>query len=129
MGFNFGFGAFNRIFVIMFVVIIVVFIAAFVLGLSRYGKNNASPRIPARAKIVAKREDTSTHTQYHAGDVTGAHGSFQSQSTNYFATFEFETGDRMELGVTDREYGLFAEGDAGTLTFQGKRFIGFERNT
>ena len=36
-------------------------------------------------------------------------------------------GDRMELEVPDMEYGLLVEGDRGRLTFQGTRFLGFER--
>ena len=38
-----------------------------------------------------------------------------------------ESGDRMELSVTGREYGMLSEGDAGRLSFQGTRYLGFER--
>ena len=51
-----------------------------------------------------------------------------SSSTTYFATFEVESGDRMELKVSDKEYGMLAEGDIGKLTFQGTRYKSFERN-
>ena len=33
----------------------------------------------------------------------------------------------MELPVTGPEYGMLAEGDRGRLTFQGTRYLGFER--
>ena len=33
----------------------------------------------------------------------------------------------MELSVPEYEYGLIIEGDYGYLTFQGTRFISFER--
>ena len=33
----------------------------------------------------------------------------------------------MELSVKSSEYGMLAEGDSGRLTFQGTRFLGFER--
>ena len=33
----------------------------------------------------------------------------------------------MELAVTGEEYGLLAEGDEGSLSFQGTRYKGFER--
>jgi hypothetical protein len=33
----------------------------------------------------------------------------------------------MEFGVRDTEYGMLAEGDTGKLTFQGTRYLGFER--
>lgn len=33
----------------------------------------------------------------------------------------------MELGVSGSEYGMLAEGDSGKLTFQGTRYLSFER--
>ena len=49
-------------------------------------------------------------------------------STTYFITFEFESEDRLEFRVSDKEFGMLAEGDKGTLTFQGTRHIDFIRN-
>ncbi|HCL03961.1 MAG TPA: hypothetical protein DHW61_16405 [Lachnoclostridium phytofermentans] len=45
----------------------------------------------------------------------------------HFVTFQFESGDRLELGVSGQQYGLLGEGDVGKLTFQGTRFLSFER--
>jgi hypothetical protein len=33
----------------------------------------------------------------------------------------------MEFSVYGEEYGMLAEGDEGKLTFQGSRYLGFER--
>ena len=33
----------------------------------------------------------------------------------------------MELQMSGSEYGLLVEGDAGMLSFQGTRYLGFER--
>ena len=33
------------------------------------------------------------------------------QITSYYVTFQVESGDRMELSVSGREYGMLAEGD------------------
>jgi hypothetical protein len=33
----------------------------------------------------------------------------------------------MELQVDGSEYGMLVEGDQGRLTFQGTRYLGFER--
>lgn len=33
----------------------------------------------------------------------------------------------MEFRVSDKEYGMLAENDIGRLTFQGTRYLGFER--
>lgn len=45
----------------------------------------------------------------------------------YYVTFQFESGDRMEFQVYGSEYGMLAEGDEGKLTFQGTRYLSFER--
>lgn len=51
----------------------------------------------------------------------------RSSNTWYYATFEVESGDRMEFPMQGKVYGLMAEGDRGKLTFQGTRFLEFER--
>ena len=48
-------------------------------------------------------------------------------STSYYATFQVESGDRMELEVSGPEYGQLVEGDRGKLSFQGTRYLGFNR--
>ena len=74
-------------------------------------KNNASPRLTSEATVVTKR----TH-------VRGDHA-----HTTYFATFQFESGDRLELQIPHDRFGYLVEGDRGKLSFQGTRFLGFER--
>ena len=54
-------------------------------------------------------------------------GRHTSTSTSYYATFQVESGDRMEFLINGREYGLLVEGDRGRLSFQGTRYLGFER--
>ena len=111
MGFTFGFGAFGIMFFIVFFVILAVFVVTFIRGISQWGKNNNSPRLTTEVTVVAKR----TH-------VRGDHA-----HTTYYATFEAETGDRMELLIPYNEFGYLVEGDRGKLTFQGTRYLGFER--
>ena len=48
-------------------------------------------------------------------------------ATSYYATFQVESGDRMEFEISDMEYGMLAEGDSGELTFQGTRYLNFRR--
>jgi len=48
-------------------------------------------------------------------------------STRYFATFQVESGDRMELQMNGQDYGMLVEGDRGRLTFQGTRYLDFQR--
>ena len=90
-------------------------------------KNNQSPRLSVNATIVAKRESITHHSHANAGDLSGTHGYHSTSSTSYYVTFQVESGDRMELPVSGREYGMLAEGDIGKLTFQGTRYLSFER--
>ena len=127
MGFGFGFSAFGAMFVLMFGVMLVLFIVTAVRGISTWSKNNHSPRLTVEATVVSKRQNTSVHHHNNAGDATGAHGIHTTTSTTYYATFQVASGDRMELHVGGREYGMLAEGDFGELTFQGTRYLGFAR--
>ena len=64
----------------------------------------------------------------HRGGQAGTHLRNQNHhGTTYYATFQVESGDRMELPMRGTDYGMLAEGDRGRLTFQGTRFLGFER--
>lgn len=72
--------------------------------------------------MVTKRTDV---THRLRGGTNGHH--HYHTSTTYYVTFEVESGDRMELQLEGFEYGLLVEGDKGNLSFQGTRFLGFER--
>lgn len=126
MGFEI-FGVFAVLFGIVFVLAIGIILVGLLRGLSTWNKNNNSPRLTVTAKIVSKRMSVSHHRHANAGDATGAHGYSTSSSTWYYVTFEVESGDRMELSVTGPEYGMLAEGDMGKLSFQGTRYLSFER--
>lgn len=126
-GFHSGFGAFPVMFTIVFVLIIGAFVVFFVQGISQWNKNNHSPRLTVPAAVVAKRKDVSHHHHANAGDASGAHGFHTSTSTSYYVTFQVDSGDRMEFHVSGSEYGMLVEGDRGNLSFQGTRYLGFER--
>jgi hypothetical protein len=100
---------------IIFVIVLGTIITILIKGISTWNKNNQQPRINAKAKVVAKR------TSIRGGGETNA-------SNNYFVTFEFESGDRLEFRVTGQEYGQLVEGDIGELQFQGTRYLGYTRN-
>lgn len=122
MGFG-GFDLFFALFSLMFLLVFGVIVYSIVTGISRDRANNKAPRISAQASVVAKRQD------FHSGTMHNNGGQIHRTAgwTKYYATFQFESGDRMEFMLEPNEYGLIAEGDAGKLTFQGTRFISFER--
>ena len=122
--FGVGFSGFSVMFFIFFALFICVFVAIIIKGIMQWNKNNHSPRLTVDATLVSKRMDVSHH--HHSG--AGGAGTHTTSSTSYFATFEVESGDRMELQVNGSEYGMLVEGDYGRLTFQGTRYLGFERS-
>lgn len=113
------FGLFNILFTIVFVAVAVVIIVTAIRSLGQWAKNNNSPRLTVPATVVAKR----INVDHHNGNDAAQYHS----STTYYATFQVESGDRMELRLAGNEYGLLVEGDKGKLSFQGTRFLGFER--
>ena len=85
-------------------------------GSVEWNSNNNSPELTVNAKVVTKRTAISMYNN-------------NSSSTTYFVAFEVENGDRVELKVKGKEYGMVAEDDVGKLTFQGTRYKKFERET
>ena len=108
---------------IFFTVLLVIIFVIF-KGVKQWNYNNRQPVLSVFAKVVTKRVDVSHSMHHNANDAGGMH---HHSDTTYFATFEVESGDRMEFALNGREYGLLAEGDMGKLTFQGTRYLGFER--
>ncbi|MDE7354217.1 MAG: DUF2500 domain-containing protein [Acetatifactor sp.] len=126
-GFDVGFRVFGIMFILVFIVIIGIFVVIIVKGISTWNKNNNSPRLTVAAEVVSKRIDVPHHRHANAGDLTGAHGYHTTFSTWYYVTFQVDSGDRMELSVSGSEYGMLVDGDRGKLSFQGTRYLSFER--
>ena len=123
-GFGGGFAVFQIMFTLVFVIVIGIFLVTAVKGISQWNKNNQSPRLTVPATVVAKRTNVSHHHHHNHG---GAGMHHTTHSTTYYVTFQVESGDRMELNVSGAEFGMLVEGDRGRLTFQGTRYLGFER--
>ena len=131
LGFSTFYGVNNAMMTVVPILVVAGFVLVFGLIIGRLvrsarqsAKNNASPILNVEATLVAKRADV---RGYNNAGVNGA-AAVGSTFTRYFATFEVASGDRMEFSVNAEEYGMLAERDAGQLTFQGTRYIGFERN-
>ena len=103
-----------EIFVVLF---FILFFAVIAKNIGQWFKNENSPRLNVPAKIVDMR------TQTHHHHSNGHH----SHTHTYHVTFEVESGDRMELKVSRNEYGMLVVGDSGRVSFQGTRYLGFER--
>ena len=105
--FELYFGDKDMHFIVMAVLGMILFTV--VSNLRRWSKNNASPRLTVPATVVAKRMNVSRH---HT-DNTMSH-----TFTTYYATFQVESGDRMELEVDGSDYGMLVEGDTELSAYQ-----------
>ncbi|MBM7699766.1 DUF2500 domain-containing protein [Kurthia huakuii] len=103
-------------FVPIFIAIIGIFVFGTIIfilfsSIKKGIKNNNSPRLTVPAEVISKR----THVQ-------GDHS-----YTTYYVTFEVQSGDRLELQLNGSDFGMLAEKDIGILSFQGTRYVSFER--
>ena len=113
----------NAMFTIVPIFIIGVFIFIIIKGATEWSSNNNSPKLTVPAKVVTKRTSTSGgghHSTDHTHSMT---------TTSYYVTFQFESGDRTEFSLNGSQFGMLAETDIGMLSFQGTRYLGFERDS
>lgn len=108
--------------VLISLMVFAVFGLVFYRIISTWRKDQRSPRLTVVATVVAKRGHTSRDVHCRTCEVQPS-----QVSTSYYVTFRFESGDRLELHVPSHEIGYLTEGDRGMLTFQGTRFLSFER--
>ncbi len=123
MGFSIVETLFPLVFLLMFGFALYTLISSIAARAQEKRKNDASPRLTVPASVVTKRAQVGTTHHHNAATNTG--GTYYN--TKYFATFQFESGDRLELSVSPGEYGMLVEGDRGQLSFQGTRYLGFAR--
>ncbi len=97
---------------VMFIVIFGIIISRFVKTAKENRMNDNSPIQNVPATVVTKRTEVWGHEHAH---------------TDYYVTFQFGSGERMEFQVEGIDYGMLAEDDYGTLQYQGTRYLGFFR--
>ena len=121
-GFDVTFSIMRIMVPVIFVLVFGIIIVAMVRGIGEWNKNNHSPKLSVPAKVVSRRTAISHHHHHQGNGMYHTHA-----ATSYYATFQVESGDRMEFEISDMEYGMLAEGDRGMLTFQGTRYLNFQR--
>ena len=122
-----GFGAMSSVFPLLALAVFILIASIVVKGAAQWSKNNNSPRLTVECVVVDKRTETMMHQMPVAGDASGAHGYHTTTDTTHFVTFQVESGDKIEFTVSGSEYAQLAAGDQGKLTFQGTRYLGFEK--
>lgn len=109
---------------ILMMVVPIVVIVALIAGtaaanLRRWHKNNTAPQQELKARVAEKRTSVGGRDE---GQVIAP-----GYACWYYATFEVENGDPLELELTEQQYGRMNEGEEGILTVQGTRYLGFEK--
>lgn len=118
---NFGFGLMEIFFPIMFfsffIMFMLILVTSFMKSFKEKKRNDQSPVLTVDAIIIDKYTDVSSHrTREH-----------RHYNTTFYVTFEVPSGDRLVLEVSETDYGYLIVHDKGKLTFQGSRYLGFER--
>ena len=80
-------------------------------------KDDNGPEMTGHATVKSKRVDLGRYL-----------GKAPSR-WNYLMTFSLSDGEEIELYVTDDIFSTLQEGHSGQLTWQGKRFYHFDRDT
>ena len=109
---------------ILMMVVPIVVIVALIAGtaaanLRRWHKNNTAPQQELKARVAEKR--TSVGGRHEEQVIAPGYACW------YYATFEVENGDPLELELTEQQYGRLNEGEEGILKVQGTRYLGFEK--
>jgi Protein of unknown function (DUF2500) len=120
-GFDSNLDAFKIIAFVFPILFIFVFAGIFLTllkVLKQWNFNNKQPKITVSAKLRTKATKVieQKRNQY-----------IMPSPTSYLLTFEVVSGESIELSVDGLTYGKFNENEIGILTYQGNRFIHFER--
>ncbi|MCQ2770564.1 MAG: DUF2500 domain-containing protein [Clostridia bacterium] len=113
--FNNGVSAMFLIFLILF---LITFCTIIVKLITEAVANKKAPQLTVNAKLVDKEQKT-----YHEHNATT---NMTTYHTNYFLTFEAESGDIIRLKCNKDDYNLHQTFESGKLTFKGKIFIDFQ---
>lgn len=99
-------------------ILMIVIVVSRMRGVFRNSRiNSKAPQLTVDARVVSRR---TCGTYSSNDDINGG-------TTHYYVTFEFLSGDRLEMEVQGYDYGMMVEGDIGKLCFKGNRFISFAR--
>ncbi len=118
---------FELLFLMVFAMVAAFIAANLVKDTKEWNQNNHSPRLTIPCKIVGKRAEVSYTQRPIGGDVNDVSRMQMVSCTTHYVTFQADDGEQMEFSVDDREYGLLSEGEFGKLSFQGTRFLDFEK--
>ncbi|MDY2735164.1 DUF2500 domain-containing protein [Intestinibacter sp.] len=120
-GFSFDY-IFSILFFVAFLFVFSIFVLTGLKSITEWNKNNNSPKLTVDARVIKKRNQVSN------SDYLDHNGMIHTTSSiSYYVTFQVEREDQIEMRLSRKEYIMLVEGDYGKLTFQGTRYISFEK--
>ena len=120
-GFSFDY-IFSILFFVAFLFVFSIFVLTGLKSITEWNKNNNSPKLTVDATVIKKRNQVSN------SDYLDHNGMIHTTSSiSYYVTFQVEREDQIEMRLSRKEYIMLVEGDYGKLTFQGTRYISFEK--
>ena len=87
-------------------------------------KNKHAPKLTVGAVITSKRINN-VHNN-HSSDVANR-ALYTVATTDFYVTFKLESGKKREFRIGPSEYSRLFKGEKGKLTYQGNRFLSFEK--
>ena len=120
-GFSFDY-IFSILFFVAFLFVFSIFVLTGLKSITEWNKNNNSPKLTVDARVIKKRNQVSN------SDYLDHNGMIHTTSSiSYYVTFQVEREDQIEMRLSRKDYIMLVEGDYGKLTFQGTRYISFEK--
>lgn len=107
-------------FIIMFASVIGISV---LIVVSQWIRNHRSPRIVTQATVLDKRVQVQHIRRKKASGI----GYATDKMPIYYVLFEIEGGEKLEFLVNKVEYSKVKNNQSGRLTFQGSKFIRFEK--
>ena len=119
------FGSSENFYIIPFIILFAAIIGvSLIIIVAHWIKDRRSPRIVVQATISDKR----IQKDYVSRLRNASPGTHLHRIITYYVIFDLETGEHIELRISKLKYAELKKGSSGKLTFQGTRYIGFERN-
>lgn len=112
-----GFSIISVLMKLIFILMVGIVIAKIIGHCLQWNYKQQLPRCTVIATVVSKRTSI-----IYLSDTDHHH-----TSRRYFVTFKMKNGDRMEFCVSAPEYMRLTENNKGMLSFQGTRYMEFER--
>lgn len=107
---------------LFFLVVSLGFLTALFDNCKIWTYGGGKPIITVNSKVINKRVRTFHDTQSY-GDMIPSY----NYITSYYVTFEMESEEKLEFSITDVEFENIAIGDTGKLSYQGSKFLAFEK--